>query len=163
MNNYLEILLDTKHLPSIISIIVVIISGFITFLTIKVNNKNQIQFEIRKMKQSMYLDYMSAIGDYGNMGKNRTKEEKDKNTNLFVDAHNKLILIGNSKIIRAMDKFEICMKKNDEEREKGEYSIKLDKLIKALRQDLLAKKMVNIGVGRLYLLTLLESNNENSN
>lgn len=146
-----------NHFPAVISLVVASIAAWSAIRTSKVNHKNQIDFENRKMKQGMYFAYLDAVGDYGNVGKNRTADDRIENANQWAEAHNKLVLVGNAESINSMMEFEECAKKSNGERQPGEYESVLDHMIKAFRTDLFDDQSVNRNLKPLSLLSVLSN------
>lgn len=142
-----------QHFPAFISVIAASLTAWSAISITKLSRKNQLALENRKMKQDMYFAYLDAIGNYGNTAKNQTDDEIERNTNQWVDAHNRLVLVGNTESINAMMAFEECAKKPMDEQQPGEYESVLDHLIKAFRADLFDDKDVNQNLTQLSLLT----------
>ena len=146
-------LVNWQHFPAFISVIAASLTAWSAIRITKLSRKNQLALENRKMKQDMYFAYLDAIGNYGNTAKNQTDDEKERNTNQWVDAHNRLVLVGNTESINAMMAFEECAKKSTRNQQPGEYKQVLDHLIKAFRADLFDDKAVNQNLTQLSLLT----------
>ena len=91
-----------QHFPAIIAVVVASIAAGAGILSSYITKKNQIALENRRMKQDMYFAYLDAIGDYGNKGKNKTKHDQTEIANKWVEAHNRLVLVGNAESIKAM-------------------------------------------------------------
>ena len=146
-------LVNWQHFPAFISVIAASLTAWSAIRITKLSRKNQLALENRKMKQDMYFAYLDAIGNYGNTAKNQTDDEIERNTNQWVDAHNRLVLVGNTESINAMMAFEECAKKSTGNQQPGEYKQVLDHLIKAFRADLFDDKDVNQNLTQLRFLS----------
>lgn len=131
LENWIQLLVP------VIGIIVAVVSAALTYYFSKLQ---QILSDERRLKEKFYLEYINALSN------NVLSNDLDSSKSRLSEAHNNILLIGNSDVVAELRKFTDYIGPSSRETfSKNEHDRLVTELIKSMRVDLYKNKKINVG------------------
>ncbi|MCL2446996.1 MAG: hypothetical protein FWD06_09555 [Oscillospiraceae bacterium] len=125
----------TEVLAPVVGIVLAAITASLSYFFAK---RSQLRADERRLKEKCYLEYIGALSN--NVLSDNIEDARSK----LSDAHNHILLIGNSDVVANLRKFSRligCDNTNGFTRE--EHDETLTSLLKSMRQDLYKNRKIN--------------------
>ena len=119
-----------------VSLVIAVVSAALSYYFSK---KQSISSDERRLKEQYYLEFINALNS------NVLSNNREMGMSKLSEAHNKILLIGSSEVVRNLRAFAIYIGPTNTNFSQEEHDRLITELIKSMRSDLHKSKNVNDG------------------